>query len=253
MTWKKLLSLTIIAVMAVSLIGLTGTEEASASSGKLRGKRVLIEGDSIQAGYGRYLERSLRRLGARKITNDSVSLSTLAWNPGSYSNNRSVWYRVRKMTKKQLSRYDYVFIAAGTNDWSGIGDVAPGTLNSTNARTLCGGLNKTIQHIRKLSPKTRIVIITPIHRCKDLSGSSRPKNCNKVCNRYGKTLHHYRIYMTAVARSYPNVSVVQGYRISRISEMASKSNSRDYLHPTPRYAKKVLVKRAVPLIRRSLK
>lgn len=113
--------------------------------------------------------------------------------------------------------------------------LSEGGVNSSDVRTTGGALNKIIRQVQKKSPKTKIIVVTPLCR---FSGKT---NCDKRKNKYGYTLKQYREVMTKVAENYDNVYVIQGNEISK--EMKQRKYSRDGLHPRSRYAKKTLAKR----------
>lgn len=212
--------------------------EPVCAAGPLQGKSVLIDGDSIQWSFGKYVESSVRSMGAGYVKNISENAATMA--PGRKKSKRknSTFYRISRIPAWQLQQYDYVILATGTNDYYHFYKTGPGTPDSVDVRTTAGALNMVISAIQLRSPNTKIVVVTPIHR---FSGG---KNCDFKRSSYSKcTLSDYRAVITATAARYSNVSVIQGTDISRANEMNKKKNSRDGLHPTKSYAKKVLAPR----------
>ncbi len=206
----------------------------------LKGKKVLIEGDSLQYGFGKYIEVSVKAMGAKKVKNIAKNNATIGVSPiGDVSN--CSYYRIKGLSGKTLRKYDYIIIATGTNDYFSGYKIRPGVVDSTAKETTAGALNMIIKKIRKQAPKAKIVLVTPIHR---LSGKT---SCDLKRNRYGKTLKDYRKIISKVANKYnddnKHVYVIQGTKLSKIWEMRKHKNSADGTHPTDHYAKKVLAKR----------
>ena len=220
--------------IATNLFLLLVAETTWASSNPLAGKRVLIEGDSIQCGFGKFAETAAKAMGAKQVKNRSKNGAIMAL--GRFRKNSTLW-RVRRMSYAEIRKYNYIIITTGTNDYYRFYRVKPGTVNSTNVKTTGGALNYIIRRIQLASPETKIVIVTPIHRF------SKRKSCEKIENRYGKTLADYRKVITDVASRYENVYVIKGTDISRAKEMKRQANSQDGLHPKKKYAKNILAKR----------
>lgn len=230
----RIIALAAAMLFAAGLFMLLASEPACAASKPLAGKRVLVEGDSIQEGFGKYIETGAKSMGTKKVRNQARNASTLA--VGRLKRNSS-WWRVSRMSYAEIRKYNYIIITTGTNDYYNFYKVHPGTAKSTNVKTTGGALNNMIRRIQKASPKTKIVIVTPIHR---FSGR---KNCDKKKNRYGKTLADYRKVITEVAARYDNVYVIRGTDITRANEMCKRSYSLDGLHPRKGYAQRTLARR----------
>lgn len=239
-TNKRLVKLTALALtmlLTVSMCVLASAETASAA-GSLQGKSVLVEGDSIQWGFGKFIATAARSMGASRVKNASRNGATLAQSKRKIIRRNSTYYRISQMSAADLRSYDYVIISTGTNDYYGFYKVKPGTADSTDIHTTAGGLNGVIRKIRTEAPDTKIVVVTPIHR---FAGR---KNCDNRKGSYSKkTLNDYRNVITAAAGQYDNVYIIQGTDISRPEEMNKRRNSLDGLHPVSRYAKKVLAPR----------
>ncbi len=211
-------------------------QHSYAADKPLKGKKVLIAGDSIQYGFGRYVETAVDSMGASKVKNISKDGSTIGVRPSGNVKN-CVYWRIRHLSGKELRKYNYVIIAAGTNDYFNYYKVRPGKVDSNEKGTTAGALNRVIRIIKKKSPKTKIVVVTPIHRWPGTG------NCDREKNMYGKTLKDYRKVITKVAEKYDNVYVIQGTSLSKLYEMKKGNRTEDGLHPNSDYARKVLAKR----------
>lgn len=232
---RRAAMLSVILCLVLACFMMISARPAYAADKPLKGKKVLIEGDSIQYGFGKFIETSVDSMGAKKIKNISQNNATLGVSPiGNIKN--CTYFRIKKLRAKEIKKYDYIIIAAGTNDYFSGYKVRPGKVYSTARNTTAGALNKVIRKIRKRSPKTKIVVVTPIHRW------PKSGNCDKRKNRYGKTLKDYRSAITKVAGQYENVYVIQGDSLSKASEMKMHKYSDDGVHPNNRYAK-ILAKR----------
>lgn len=229
--------LTVICLFLACVLIIPAQSSNAATDDKaLKGKRVLIEGDSIQYTYGKYIEVAVKSMGAKKIKNTSKRAATIAMRPVGDTHN-CVYWRISHLSGKELRKYDYIILASGTNDYFDHYKVKPGKVGSKDRSNTAGALNKVIQRIRKKAPKTKIVVVTPIHRW------YKGRNCDKIKNQYGKTLKEYRKVITKVAKKYDNVYVIQGNSLSKAYEMKKGNGSKDGLHPSVSYAKKVLAKR----------
>ena len=100
-------------VLAVLLVLCFVTPQEANAATTLKGKTVLVEGDSIQAEYGTFLTTACKSLNAKKVDNRAVCGATLALR----KSRNSVYTRIMEMPDSSIAKYDYIFIAAGTNDF----------------------------------------------------------------------------------------------------------------------------------------
>ena len=208
----------------------------------LKGKTVLIEGDSLQASYGKYLETAIRKMGPKKVVNRAKNGSTLGNRikvGHAQASKGSVYYRMKKLKTK----YDYVFIAAGTNDYGQYmnhGLVKIGSYKTLNKNTTCGALNVIINKIRKVSSKTKIVVVTPIYKYGGWNKNNYKKrkitDCDALKNEWGKTLSNYRSEISKTA-SRKGVYVINGSTLAFKKEINSSKNMiEDHIHPKTHFA-----------------
>lgn len=206
------------------------------------GDTVLIEGDSLQTkDFGKYLQRAAKKLKAKKIDNKAQNGATIAKRNDS---SNSVYTRIMAMTDKDIQQYDYIFIAAGTNDFGNYknhGRASLGSVSNKNPKTTCGALNRILDRIDKVSPETKVVIVPPTYRYhgwkKNNYTKKFKKDCDKITNKYGYTLKDYRIRITRTANSHNNACALDVTKIAKKSEMRSKKKTRDYCHPKTGFAK----------------
>ncbi len=222
----------------------------------LNDKKVLIEGDSIQTKtFGAFLTKMAKSLGAKSVENNAVRGSTLAYKPDGKAGKTSVYYRISQMSDEELMSYDYILISAGTNDWYKYFGIDSGIYwngnhtdfdydNTSTTLGAAASINNRIAAInadRTDGSTTKIIWFSPIYRylnAGEVSKNTKPKDCDKVKNKYGKTLADYRRAIREAGGIY-----ISGTAISKKKEVSSKSNLRDWLHPTESYAK-TLAKRA---------
>lgn len=230
---------------------------ASAAFDGFAGKRVLIDGDSIQAEHGKYLTVALEELGAASIENHA-RIGAFLGNKKTDPN--SVYFRMRGMTDEEIRSFDCIFLAAGTNDFGAVTNVGkvrvgdPYTF-APRATTTCGGLDTIIRKIHAASPDTKIIVITPMHRFKGWVEFPIPAvtDCDELENRWGSTLADYRNAIAMTALKYPGVSVIDGKQLMTPEEAHSLDCTVDYLHPRSNFARTVIAPRAVRLLQQYVK
>ena len=239
----------------------SGAKGASNDSGKvsLKGKKVLVEGDSIQTKeFGQFLTEMAKSLKAKSITNKAVSGSTLAYNRNGKVGEKSVYYRIIHTKDEELAKYDYIIISAGTNDWykySGVDSGFGHGERSKDVATTYGaivGIETKLEDVnkryRERSNPIRTIYFSPIYRYNN-SGSRSPSkedkaDCDKIENEYGQTLSDYRFAIQFAVSNYAlHGYYISGTTLSTKKEASSKKNLKDWLHPTKSYAK-TLAKRA---------
>ena len=191
-------------------------------------KNVLVLGDSIQAGFGKYAVTAAKGLGAKKVTNKSVGGRTVSYIKGKASKTNSILYQLKHDSwyKKNVKNYKYVIIAAGTNDYS---------WGVISANKLQKDTVSTINYLRKYNKDSIIIIVTPLHRW---AGKS-----------YIKGVEKYRQKMAAAAKGYKNIYVIDGKTIVKKNE---SKYFADYVHPKTTFAKKTLAPRLITQIQNKL-
>ena len=238
-----------------------GNMQGAHAQGPMYGKTVLIVGDSIQAArnykkYGAFIQQACETLGAEAIANKAIGGATLA---NVYNDSKTSAYQqvMQEHYYKTLGKYDYYFIAAGTNDYGGIhgkGKADSGDKSSKEIDTSCGALNKMIKtiytdHKRATGKKPLIFVVSPIGRTAKTDRHSREDDPNKT---FGKGLAEYRKGINQTASKYKYVVSVNGLKLATTEEMALKANSKDGLHPKASFAKNTIAKRLAKIIKRHI-
>ena len=196
-------------------------------------KRAFIEGDSIQAGSGKFLEKTSFLLNTKFPVNNSVSGATIAYQE---RKDNTLYHRI--IENKELDFYDYdvVFIAAGVNDYGM--NIPVGNYKSKNKEDTSGALNLIIERIHSDNKYARILLFTPMYRFKD------SRSCETINNNLGINLKTYRDTIKKVASQdkYKGfLYVVDGDKLTSPDEYLNMT--KDGLHPTEELAS-IISKRA---------
>ena len=243
------------AFMPDTAFAVSGSTGKASAKYPLKGKSVLIVGDSIQdkscySTYGAFIQRTCKSLSAKKIVNRAKKGAPIANVDDCYY--YSIYAQVmREYELGRLGKYDYYFIAGGTNDYGGgvrgNGRAKLGAIDSENTRTTCGALNAIIKLIKEERMRVkhkdaRIIVVTPIGRYNFTEAFDR--DCDVTRNWSSKkTLAQYRDRIADVARQYEGVYVVDGLDLASTAQMLNEKNSYEGLHPRVKFAKTVLVKK----------
>lgn len=213
-----------------------------------KGKKVLVEGDSIQAGFGKFMQTACGRMKAKKIDNHAVNGATVAY---SKNGKNSVYARIMAMSDLQIKKYKIIVIAAGTNDFGNYKNHGKRDLGGTETidpRTTCGALRGIIERVQTVSPKTKIIVCPPIYRFHGWTDNNYTtrvdRDCDKIVNRFGYTLRDYAAGMRKVAKEYKNVYVLNETKLATKAEMHDKLCTGDYCHPREKFAREKIAPRA---------
>ncbi len=196
-------------------------------------KRVFIEGDSIQAGSGKFLEKTCFLLDTKYPVNKSVSGATLAYRKDS---NNTLYHRIIENEDLDFKEFDVVLIAAGINDYDM--SIPVGNYNSINKDESSGALNLIINKIHDDNKNAKIIIFTPMYRFKN------GKNQEMVKNATGLSLKTYRNTLKKVGgqdKYKEFLYVIDGDKLSHPDEYLNMTI--DGLHPTEELAS-IISKRA---------
>jgi hypothetical protein len=196
-------------------------------------------------------------MGAKKVDLSAEGGDPLGYNPHSRARKKCVYWRMMHMPDKAIKSYDIIFIGAGTNDWNNMRTaINKGNINSEDPATISGALNLILSRITTVSPNTKIVIETPIHRYKYANVETGEfiewVDCDSISNRYGWTLQDYRKAIKRVARKYNNTYIINGKSLTKSSEMQSKYYTNDGIHPKYYYGKNILSKRFIKKLNKAM-
>ena len=202
---------------------------SSSSSGtgydiyNLSGKKIIAYGDSITS-LGQYLNYAVKKIGVT-IKNAGISSTTMtpSSNPGSNGDLLTSF----NGTCPDLSKYDIVTIAHGTNDLSShvpIGEIGLITDNNLNTKTFYGAYRKVIETIINNYPHIRIVLCTPIHK----HTTHEPNEA--VANNAGHTLKDYVDAIHDLANMY-SLIVCDMYKDCGINFLNYTTYMPDGVHP----------------------
>lgn len=189
----------------------------------LNGKKIIAYGDSITSN-GQYLDYAVRKIGVT-IKNAGISSTTMtpSSNPGSNGDLLTSF----NGTCPDLSEYDIVTIAHGTNDLSSnvpIGEIGLITDTSLDTNTFYGAYRKVVETIIKNYPHIRIVLCTPIHK-----HTTREAN-EAVANSAGHVLKDYVNAIHNLANMY-SLIVCDMYKDCGINYLNYTTYMPDGVHP----------------------
>lgn len=135
------------------------------------GKSAIFIGDSITRGVNGDITSSMviTENNYVKYFKDFSKLSTAinSGYPGGTLADNSVNspgspYVVGEILKKDLSAYDYVFIALGTNDLAG--NIELGEWDSTDTTTFYGAFNILVNYLKTAIENEKVIFISPINK-----------------------------------------------------------------------------------------
>ncbi len=205
---------------------------------ELQGKKICFLGDSITAGSGIssmdkiYWNLLAERegcisyghgVGATRIASQkSYGLDNIVKAPNSDNNNEYFVTRVPDMVEDA----DAIVVFGGTNDY-GHGDATLGSMADRTPETFYGAMHHLCITLRAKYPTAPIVIMTPLHRCRE----NQPYNSLGIRNM--TNLSGYVAIIKEVA-AYYNLPVLDLYAIPDF-EPENEENRlmymRDGLHP----------------------
>ena len=212
-----------------TLIGTAVALPSSSNSGtgydiyNLRGKKIIAYGDSITSN-GQYLRYAEKKIGVT-IKNAGISSTTMtpSSNPGSNGDLLTSF----NGTCPDLSKYDIVTIAHGTNDLSSsvpIGEIGLITDKILDTNTFYGAYRKVIETIIKNYPHIRIVLCTPIHKYTTHEANEA------VANSVGHRLKDYVDAIHNLANMY-SLIVCDMYKDCGINYLNYTTYMPDGVHP----------------------
>ena len=189
----------------------------------LRGKKIIAYGDSITSN-GQYLNYAVNKIGVT-IKNAGISSTTMtpSSNPGSNGDLLTSF----NGTCPDLSKYDIVTIAHGTNDLSSsvpIGEIGLITDKILDTNTFYGAYRKVIETIINNYPHIRIVLCTPIHKYTIHEANEA------VANSAGHTLKDYVDAIHNLANMY-SLIVCDMYKDCGINYLNYTTYMPDGVHP----------------------
>ena len=125
-----------------------------------------------------------------------------------------------------VERYTTICIAAGTNDYGR--NIRRGTITDKTDKTFYGALNRIFREIKKRNPKAKVVLITPIYRCRFGNDWSMRGYSQK--NKAGFTLNNYASAMKKMAAKR-GAYLYDSSRQGVITEKNALTMLADGLHP----------------------
>lgn len=145
-----------------------GYGDLNSNQSVLKGKNVIVYGDSIvwgQSGYEPSVSHNpwpsvLAEKTGANVLNMGIPGATMAFvgdDETSDLNRDAFAYLV---DSADLEKYDYIFIAYGTNDLSY--GVPIGENNDMDTHTFKGAINYSIKRIEEKNPDIHIVLVTPM-------------------------------------------------------------------------------------------
>ena len=197
---------------------------------ELKGKKINFLGDSITESTGAscvengFVNQVAVRTGAI-CRNYGIGGSRIAKQKTPSENPRHDMYfssRVEEMDPDA----DIVVVFGGTNDF-GHGDASLGMFADRTADTFYGGLHELYLKLIEKYPESKIVIVTPLHRCNE----DNPRGDNKPAP-YG-VLKTY-VEMTRNVAEYYSLPVLDLYKMSGIQPkipVIRETYMPDGLHP----------------------
>ena len=189
----------------------------------LSGKKIIAYGDSITSN-GQYLRYTERKIG---VTIKNAGISSTTMTPSSNPASNGDLLTSFNGTCPDLSKYDIVTIAHGTNDLSSsvpIGEIGLITDKNLDTNTFYGAYRKVIETIIKNYPHIRIVLCTPIHK-----HTTREAN-EAVANSVGHTLKDYVDAIHNLANMY-SLIVCDMYKDCGINYLNYTTYMPDGVHP----------------------
>ena len=189
----------------------------------LSGKKIIAYGDSITSN-GQYLRYAERKIG---VTIKNAGISSTTMTPSSNPATNGDLLTSFNGTCPDLSKYDIVTIAHGTNDLSSsvpIGEIGLITDKILDTNTFYGAYRKVIETIIKNYPHIRIVLCTPIHKYTTHEANEA------VANSAGHILKDYVDAIHNLANMY-SLIVCDMYKDCGINYLNYTTYMPDGVHP----------------------
>lgn len=167
----------------------------------LRNKKINFLGDSITKGSGIrdvYTEILRKRYCLSQARNYGIGGTRIA--PKKIPSEDPIYdedfcSRVDTMEKDA----DIVVVFGGTNDY-GHGDAPIGNVNDTASDTFCGACHVLFQSVKRRFPKSKILILTPLHRINE--------DISRGADHTGEPKPALEVYANAI------LEIAQGYDVS---------------------------------------
>lgn len=145
-----------------------GNRDVSSTQSVLRGKNVIVYGDSIvwgQSGYEPSISNNpwpavLAEKTGANVLNMGMPGATLAFVGDDETTDLNRDSFVHLIESADLKDYDYIFIAYGTNDLSY--GVPIGENDEMDTHTFKGAINYSLREIQKKNSDIQIVLVTPM-------------------------------------------------------------------------------------------
>lgn len=189
----------------------------------LSGKKIIAYGDSITSN-GQYLRYAEKKIG---VTIKNAGISSTTMTPSSNPATNGDLLTSFNGTCPDLSKYDIVTIAHGTNDLSSsvpIGEIGSITDKLLDTNTFYGAYRKVIETIIKNYPHIRIVLCTPIHKYTTHEANEA------VANSAGHKLKDYVDAIHNLANMY-SLIVCDMYKDCGINYLNYTTYMPDGVHP----------------------
>ena len=189
----------------------------------LSGKKIIAYGDSITSN-GQYLRYAEKKIG---VTIKNAGISSTTMTPSSNPATNGDLLTSFNGTCPDLSKYDIVTIAHGTNDLSSsvpIGEIGLITDKILDTNTFYGAYRKVIETIIKNYPHIRIVLCTPIHKYTTHEANEA------VANSAGHILKDYVDAIHNLANMY-SLIVCDMYKDCGINYLNYTTYMPDGVHP----------------------
>ncbi len=141
------------------------------------------------------------------------------------STDRSVASRFQS-NRFHIEKFTTICIAAGTNDYAR--SISRGNIQDGTDKTFYGALNTIFREIKKKNPTAKVVLITPIYRCR--FGSDWSIRGFSAKNTAGYTLNNYASAIKRIAAKR-GAWVYDSSRMGVINENNAEVLLADGLHP----------------------
>lgn len=205
---------------------------------KLKGRKVLILGDSITEGvgassYDKSYVPVFEKLSGANVKNYGVSGTRIA--------RQTVKYEIEQFDRDFLERVedmdsdaDIIVVFGGTNDF-GHGDAKIGDFNSRSEYTFYGAMHCLCEKLLFKYPNSEIIFMTPLHREFEEVELKEGEISDKI------PLSGYVSIIKEVA-GYYGLPVLDLYNISGIQpkvEIIKREYMPDGLHPSDKGARRI--------------
>ena len=196
--------------------------------GELTSKKILCLGDSITQGvnassnnttYPAYLKNKY----GMDVTNVGIAGSTWA-NYGDGYDDISI---ISQVDKTDFSKFDFVTIFAGTNDFGRDNGDTIGNATDTATNTVKGAMNYVFNKILTQNPRVKIAVITPMWRQRFAAGDNKDSDTNTLGGQYLKD------YVNAIEEQsrYNHIPCLNLYETCLINKYNYSTYLSDGLHP----------------------